>query len=108
MTGFDTIKLLSTEYEEDELGQKVPHETEREVFARVESVSRAEFFDAGRIGIKPSWKVTLTFAEDYEGEELAEYDGKRYAIYRTYQTTGGGVELYLRPEAGVTDERADG
>lgn len=103
MTGFDELTLIAKSYSADELGQKIPAETQRDVFCRVESVSRTEFFDAARVGLRPEYKATLSFAEDYQGEESAEYEGVRYAVYRTYGTPGGGIELYLRKETGITN-----
>ena len=100
MTGFDTLILIAKTYTVDELGQKVPQESAREVFARMDSISQSEFFEAGRIGLRPSYKAVLTFAEDYEGEEVAAYGGRRYAVYRTYKTASGQMELYLQRETG--------
>jgi hypothetical protein len=37
---------------------------------------------------------------DYNGEDTAEYDGKRYGIYRTYERDDEQVELYLEKKAG--------
>ena len=101
MIGSDILLLLATEYEVDALGQKVPKETKREVFCRVQNVSQTEFFEAGRLGFKPELKATLAASQDYQGEALAEYDGDRYAIYRTYKTDYDEMELYLRRETGA-------
>lgn len=102
MTGFDTILLISQTYTTDELGQYVPNEAPREVFARVESVSQREFFAAAQTGLRPELKAILTFAEDYQGEQIAVWQGMRYAIYRTYATPSGQMELYLKRETGVS------
>lgn len=103
MNGFDELTLIHTEYKVDELGQRVPYDIGRIVFANVESVTQKEFFEAARSGLQSQYKATLSFAEDYQGEETAEYNGKRYAIYRTFETRAGGIELYLQKEAGVTN-----
>lgn len=105
MIGFDMLKLISRTYTEDKLGQKIPQESPREVFARMESISQSEFFEAGRIGLRPSYKAVLSTALDYDGEEIAEYEGRRYAIYRTYETPYGQMELYLQRETGVSAAR---
>lgn len=78
----------------------IPQEGEpirRSVFARVESVSRSEFFEAGRNGLSPDFKFTM-FAYDYEGEKIVEYQGKRYAVYRTYLGRDDTLELYVQEE----------
>ena len=46
----DLVKLISEEYTFDEIGRQISQRTEKEVFARVESVSRSEFSTPGRRG----------------------------------------------------------
>ena len=42
------------------------------------------------------------FAGDYEGETLCKYDGKSYAIYRTYLPDNSDyIELYAQREGGA-------
>lgn len=94
------ITLIQTTYTVDKIGQQVPVEIGRDVFCNVSSVSASEFFDAGRAGIKPEYRVTM-FAPDYEQEEIVELDGKRYGVYRTYLGQNETVELYLERKAGV-------
>lgn len=102
MIGRDVLTLIGTETTgKDSLGQHIETPVTREVFARIESVSQSEFFEAARIGLTPSYKAVLSFAEDYGGEEIAEYNGQRYAIYRTFVTAAGQIELYLKRETGV-------
>lgn len=69
----------------------------RVVYARVESVSRSEFFEAGRNGLSPEFKFTM-FAYDYDGQKIVEYQGKRYAVYRTYLGRDDTLELYVQEE----------
>lgn len=94
------IKLIKQTYETDEIGQKVPVETETEVFCSISSVSGSEWFEAGRNGIKPEIKVSM-FCHDYKGERIVELDGIRYSVYRTYQAKHEVIELYLEKKAGV-------
>ncbi len=80
----------------------------REVFARVESVSRAEFFAAGQNGMRPDMRFTI-FAGEYLGETICEYEGVRYAVYRTYYVPGtDDLEIYVHREAGVHSGAQDG
>lgn len=102
--GFDQIELISQTYTIDELGQRIPQESAHCVYGRVESVSQKEFYEAARSGLKAEYKVILSFAEDYDGQEIAVLGSKRYAIYRTYVTKSGQIELYLRNENGVTHD----
>lgn len=72
-----------------------------EVFARVDSVGRNEFYAAGQAGFSPEYRFTV-FAGEYRGESACDYDGRRYAIYRTYHVPGTDyMELYVQREAGV-------
>lgn len=75
--------------------------TIREVYAQVNSVTRAEFAAAGQAGFRPDYQIIINQAE-YDQEPVCEYDGKRYAIYRTYMVPGGDyMELYVQYEAGI-------
>lgn len=94
------VTLIGRTYTVDEIGQRVSEEHPREVFAAVDSVSRDEWAEAGRVGLKAEYRVTM-FAPDYEGEALAELDGVRYGVYRTYQGRDETVELYLERKGGV-------
>lgn len=74
-------------------------ETTNEIMCKQESVSQSEFFSGGRNGLNPEMKFTV-FTGDYEGERTCEYEGERYAIYRTY-TDGDETELYVQREGGT-------
>lgn len=102
MRSFETLILIAKTYETDALGQRKPVETSRTVYPYlVSSATQSEFFEAGRNGFKAEYRITLASSLDYQNEELCEFMGKRYIIYRTYLTDGGGIELYLRDEAGT-------
>ena len=97
-----TIDLISKTYTTDSMGQKVATEKSTTVFATLTSISRAEgvaYSQSGRQGLVPSY-VASVFMGDYNGESIAEYDGKRYGIYRTYERDDEQVELYLEKKAG--------
>ena len=94
------LKLISQEYKQDEIGQQVPEETGRIVYCSVSSVSGSEWHNGGRNGIRPEMKITM-FRPDYHGELIAELDGERYAVYRTFMAGHELIELYLERKAGV-------
>mgnify|MGYP006988855572 CR=1 FL=1 len=96
----DIMRLISVSYSTDGIGQKVPEETSREVFCDVKSVGQREWFEAGRNGLKAVYQVSM-FAADYKGEEICEYGGTRYGIYRTYRANQESIELYLERKAGL-------
>lgn len=77
-------------------------ETARTILARMDDVSRAEFFAAGQSGMRAEFRFIVNPIE-YEGERLCAWNGWRYAIYRTYHVPGtDDLELYAQREAGVT------
>lgn len=92
------IDLIVRTYTTDSLGQYVPTDTLRPIWAKKTSVGGSEFFRAGETGIKPQFKIR-TPKQNYNGEELVKVDGKIYAVYRTYETDGV-FELYCHEKAG--------
>lgn len=94
------LTLIGVTYTADSIGQQIAEETSREVYCGVSSVSASEWFEAGRTGLKPEYRVTM-FAPDYQGEQIAELDGVRYGIYRTYLGGNETIELYLERKVGV-------
>lgn len=97
----DVIKLITQSYATNDYGVQVPTESERSIFCKVSNVTRAEFFQAGRNGLNPSYTFAV-FVGDYDGERLVEYQGLRYAIYRTYHAQESDyLELYVQREGGT-------
>lgn len=93
------IELLSATKTQNELGVWEETYTPLLVFAQVDSVSRAEFFDGGRNGLNPEFRMTLFFG-DYQGERLLRYNGQTYAVYRTYHGRTDELELYVERQGG--------
>ena len=97
----DVIQLIPTTSEKDEYGVlQTVENAPREVMCQVDSVTRSEFFDAGRNGLNPEFVFRVFFA-DYEDERIVEYNGKRYGIYRAYHGRGDVVELYAERKGGT-------
>ena len=96
----DVINLITVTSDQDEAGVSRQSYAEREVFCKVSSVTRSEFFAAGRSGLNPEY-VFSVFAGDYDGEELLSYRGLSYAIYRTYRKEGDYIELYAERKGGT-------
>lgn len=98
----DVLTLISPELKQNSVGDYVQiGETRREVFGTISSVSRAEWYNAGRSGYNPD-VVFVTPLVNYFFESEAELHGVRYSIYRTYFTRNGDeIELYLERKAGV-------
>ena len=96
----DIITLYKDTVTYDDYGVAVKTRTGREVFCKVDSVTRSEFFEAGRAGLNPEYRITMFFG-DYEGEALVGYNGRNYSVYRTYQAKTDIIELYVERKAGT-------
>lgn len=72
-----------------------PSEVQRVVYANKKSVGYSEFYKAAKAGYATVMKFEV-FTEEYSGQTLAEYAGKRYFILRTYEPENGDLtELTL-------------
>ena len=71
-----------------------PQETTTEVFCKVQSVSRSEFWHAQAAGLEPSFVLTLSEYADYDGQKIVLFRGKRYRVLRTY-VTDHSIELTI-------------
>lgn len=89
--------------QKDELGQMIPSgESKTEIYVTEKSVTGTEWHEAGRDGINAQIVLKTPYI-NYNGEEVVEYNGKRYGVYRTYRPQNSDViELYLEKKAGVS------
>lgn len=95
----DVITLIASTKEKDSRGVYQVTEATRKVFCSVESIGQREFFEGGAAGFKPQLKFTM-FRYDYADEQVVEYKGTRYAVYRTYIRKDDNIELYVQKELG--------
>lgn len=79
-------------------------ETQREVLCGFRSIGMREFYEANSSDFHPELKLVLADYLDYDGETLADYNGTRYRILRTYRT---GQELELTLERAPAEEGAE-
>lgn len=96
----NVINLISTTKEQDENGVWRETTNRRMVFCNVSSVTASEFFEGGRNGLNPQFRMVI-FYGDYQGETILEYNGATYAIYRTYQRGTDELELYVERKGGT-------
>lgn len=94
------ITLISEAKTQDANGVWQTTTTTRDVFCQVDSVTRQEFFEAGRNGLNPEYRFTLFFG-DYEGERTVSYNGNTYGVYRVYQGRTDTLELYVERKGGT-------
>lgn len=102
------IYLRNAAMVQDKYGVEHPEDpTDEGVFAEKKSVTRQEFFSAGRMGLNPEF-VFKVFHGDYHGETVVIYDGNPYAVYRTYRTDDDYIEIYVRREGGTNGQDHNG
>ena len=92
--------LIREDVTYDELRQAHKELTEREVYARFQSVGQREFETShnnnGQDAPRPE-AVAIIFRYDYDGEDICKVsaEGKQYTLYRTW-IDGDKIYLYLR------------
>lgn len=108
------ITLIGQTYTVNENGEEVvATETPREIWAAQKPVkwfdwkaagtNIDEFHSGGTIEGMRDYLMFSTPEINYMGERVAEVNGKRYDIFRTYPIQGTGmIELHLLPKVGVT------
>ena len=97
----DVIKLVSVTKTQDAYGVWRETASAKEILCQVSSVTRQEFYEAGRNGLNPSFLFTI-FAGDYSGETICQYNNLQYGIYRTYHVPGTDyLELYAERKGGT-------
>lgn len=99
------LTLIAQTNTKNEYGVTQKTVSPRNVFCKVQSVTRTEFFEGGRNGLNPEFQFTV-FSGDYDGETLCEYNGNSYGIYRVYRTDDDYIELYAERKGG-TNGKAD-
>lgn len=100
------IKLISSTKTQDAYGVWREVLTHRSVYCQVDSVSAKEFYEGGRNGLSPEFRMTM-FAGDYGGETMLEYSGATYAIYRTYKRRTDLIELYVERKGGTNGKESN-
>ena len=99
MNRSEQINLVVEEYNQNDYGVMEKTTTARPVFADITSVTSQEWFEGGRNGLNPQFRFIL-FAYDYNGENIIEYKGNQYSVYRTYIRKNDLIELYVEKRKG--------
>lgn len=99
MNEFGEITLCKKGFLQDCIGQAIDEAVEeRTIQCEVDSIGRGEWITAQQGGFQSEIMVRV-FSASYNGESLAQYCGKTYEIYRTFQS-GDMTELYLGTRIG--------
>lgn len=94
------VTLIKESYTKNADRANVRQETRRDILCRVQSVSRGEFYSAAQAGLDAAY-VFITHPLNYDGEKIVEYQGIRYGVTRTYQSTPDRLEIYVSLKVGV-------
>lgn len=97
------VYLISETWSQDSYGVSVASESRKKIYAQVDSVTASEWFEGGRNGLNPEYRFRI-YRFEYNGEEILEYKGKRYTIYRTYSPRDDALELYAEKRKGHADQ----
>ena len=92
------VTLISTTYEQDDIGQPVATETERTIMCEINSIGRSEWIAAEQRDMESAIMLRV-FSAEYNGEKIAKFCGKRYEVYRIYKI-GEATEIYLGTRVG--------
>ena len=93
-TMIEILNLITQTYDPTDPTYSTFLTTKRQVFGGVRSIGQSEFYQAQTTNLKPELKFVLADYLEYQGETLAEYNGIRYSILRTYRS-GNELELVL-------------
>lgn len=86
------IILISETVDYDELGNPIISENKTSLLCDLQSIGRTEFYDAAAQGLKPE-VIFVIHAFEYNGEQIIEYDSKRYKVMRTYAVDQEELEI---------------
>ncbi|SMO54999.1 phage head closure protein [Melghirimyces algeriensis] len=92
------IHLVGTEIIEDEIGNQIEQETERQVFANEMSVGQAEYYNAAVSGLRPEKRFEV-YTFEYANERQLKHNGIKYRIIRT-ETRGEKTRITCERVAG--------
>lgn len=97
----EVITLVAEVKGVDEYGDITTTETERDVFAKVASITQTEFYQAMAQGLKPEVKFVIADYLDYKNEQKVKYKGfgeeqaETYSVIRTYRK-GTALEIVCK------------
>ena len=89
----DVLTLIRRKLAAD--GYTVEMETRRDVFCRLDSVSRSEFYQAQATDLRPELVFVLADYLDYDDEYLCIFDSVWYRVIRTYRK-GRELEIVVQ------------
>ena len=78
-----TIKLIQQQYMLDEYGNQKLQSSYLEVpIIEFQDIYQSEFYNAAQLGLKPSITLDIAQKDDYTGEKVLYYEGRKYDVIR--------------------------
>lgn len=99
MNKSDVAYLVSESYAQNDYGVIEKTTQKRRIFCNVTSVNSQEWFEGGRNGLNPQYRFII-YSFEYLGEQIIEYRGVNYSIYRTFIRNTDELELYAEKRKG--------
>lgn len=97
------ITLISVTKQPNSYGHLVSTEKRREnILCRVRDAYASDFTAGRQEGLGKQYTF-VTHPINYEGEEILEYEGERYAITRPYRRNANEIELHAGIKVGVVN-----
>lgn len=78
----------------DKLKQPIYEDVEVTILCRKNKVTRSEFYQANKAGLRPNLVVEVHNFE-YDNQEHATFEGKKYHVLKTYPIDSEILELTL-------------
>jgi len=103
MVRADIIYLLSESPEAHGVFD-APTETPQKTYCTVRSVGMREYYEAKAAGIEPEVVFRLADSDDYGGEKVLTWNGRRYRVVRTWMQSDG---IDLTCELATNDRAAE-
>lgn len=101
----DIAYLVSESYiSTDAEGNRLQKRNLSQVFCKIQSVTRKEYYDAATQDIAPELDMTISHTIDYDNQEMVMYHGVLYDIIRVYWR-GDAVSLTLARRAGTVEDQ---
>ncbi|MEV2353710.1 phage head closure protein [Paenibacillus larvae] len=92
MTYDHELTLIHLAFDQDEIGNQIPVETETTVLCALKSVGRSEFYNAASAGLRPELIFEM-HGYEYDGEQLVKFEGVHYRVIRSYAVDFERLEL---------------
>lgn len=94
---FDNIAwLIAQTTTVNDVGDSIAAESKRMVYVCVKSVGMKRKIEAEQIGLKLEYKFILADNTEYDGEQIIEFNGKRYNIVDVYSAPDNKLELLVK------------